>query len=283
MSPEHPSREKPVRPVAAHHRHRRSARLRLHRRLGSLQLERRLPDRRPGVERVDRRSGLRLLRADDTDRARLRRSRGHGARTRPPRPDGGAGGRSRRPGHRPRAVARLGTPRVRRSSASAPPPSSRWRSPPRPSTTGSAAASPSPESTSSTTSASCWAHPSSAWSPRCRRCAGRSPCSSRSCWRWSPLLPPSAWSPTPEGEASRCGPVTSSAVACPSGQRSTPRKRVWGQPHRGFKSHRHRQGVLTKLRAEVTKPPVGAPPALMQGVSPSSGVPRTGSSPSPRA
>jgi hypothetical protein len=34
--------------------------------------------------------------------------------------------------------------------------------------------------------------------------------------------------------------VISSAVACPSGQRSAPRKRVWGQPHRGFKSHRHR-------------------------------------------
>ncbi len=34
--------------------------------------------------------------------------------------------------------------------------------------------------------------------------------------------------------------VISAAVACPSGQRSAPRKRVWGQPHRGFKSHRHR-------------------------------------------
>jgi hypothetical protein len=30
-------------------------------------------------------------------------------------------------------------------------------------------------------------------------------------------------------------------VACPSGLRSTPRKRVWVQAHRGFKSHRHRQ------------------------------------------
>ena len=30
------------------------------------------------------------------------------------------------------------------------------------------------------------------------------------------------------------------AVACPSGLRSTPRKRVWVQAHRGFKSHRHR-------------------------------------------
>ena len=32
-------------------------------------------------------------------------------------------------------------------------------------------------------------------------------------------------------------------VACPSGLRSTPRKRVWGKLHRGFKSHRHRQFV----------------------------------------
>src|SRR5918996_987873 len=30
------------------------------------------------------------------------------------------------------------------------------------------------------------------------------------------------------------------AVACPSGLRTTPRKRVWGQPPRGFESHRHR-------------------------------------------
>ena len=29
-------------------------------------------------------------------------------------------------------------------------------------------------------------------------------------------------------------------MACPSGLRSTPRKRVWVQAHRGFKSHRHR-------------------------------------------
>ena len=36
-------------------------------------------------------------------------------------------------------------------------------------------------------------------------------------------------------------PVPSSAVACPSGLRSTPRKRVWVQAHRGFKSHRHRR------------------------------------------
>lgn len=35
-------------------------------------------------------------------------------------------------------------------------------------------------------------------------------------------------------------PVESLSVACPSGQRSTPRKRVWGQLHRGFESHRYR-------------------------------------------
>ena len=35
-------------------------------------------------------------------------------------------------------------------------------------------------------------------------------------------------------------------VACPSGLRSTPRKRVWGKLHRGFKSHRHRQFVEFK-------------------------------------
>ena len=38
-------------------------------------------------------------------------------------------------------------------------------------------------------------------------------------------------------------------VACPSGLRSTPRKRVWVRAHRGFKSHRYRTGVLTKLEA----------------------------------
>ena len=51
----------------------------------------------------------------------------------------------------------------------------------------------------------------------------------------------------PDGDARvagrRPGPVTSSAVACPSGRRSTPRKRVRGQLLRGFKSHRHRQPI----------------------------------------
>ena len=36
-------------------------------------------------------------------------------------------------------------------------------------------------------------------------------------------------------------PVTFPAVACPSGLRRTPRKRLWAQVHRGFKSLRHRQ------------------------------------------
>ncbi len=35
-------------------------------------------------------------------------------------------------------------------------------------------------------------------------------------------------------------PVTSSAVACPSGRRCITRNDVWAQTHRGFKSHRHR-------------------------------------------
>ncbi len=43
--------------------------------------------------------------------------------------------------------------------------------------------------------------------------------------------------------------VLSFAVACPSGQRSAPRKRVWGQPHRGFKSHRHRHSTRSALHA----------------------------------
>ena len=41
--------------------------------------------------------------------------------------------------------------------------------------------------------------------------------------------------------------VASSTVACPSGLRSTPRKRVWGRLHRGFKSHRHRHGLPTEV------------------------------------
>ena len=35
-------------------------------------------------------------------------------------------------------------------------------------------------------------------------------------------------------------PLLFAAVMCPSGLRSTPRKRVWVKAHRGFKSHRHR-------------------------------------------
>jgi hypothetical protein len=33
-------------------------------------------------------------------------------------------------------------------------------------------------------------------------------------------------------------------VACPSGLRSAPRKRVLGKLNRGFKSHRHRQLLI---------------------------------------
>ena len=36
-------------------------------------------------------------------------------------------------------------------------------------------------------------------------------------------------------------PVISPAVACPSGRRCNTRNVVWGQTHRGFKSHRHRR------------------------------------------
>ena len=43
--------------------------------------------------------------------------------------------------------------------------------------------------------------------------------------------------------APRRTPVISPAVACPSGLRSTPRKRVMVHRHRGFKSHRHRQSL----------------------------------------
>jgi hypothetical protein len=32
-------------------------------------------------------------------------------------------------------------------------------------------------------------------------------------------------------------------VACPSGLRRTPRKRLWAQVHRGFKSRRHRHDL----------------------------------------
>ncbi len=42
------------------------------------------------------------------------------------------------------------------------------------------------------------------------------------------------------------GSLESNPVACPSGRRSTPRKRVTSQDVRGFKSHRHRQLLETK-------------------------------------
>ena len=41
--------------------------------------------------------------------------------------------------------------------------------------------------------------------------------------------------------APAAAPVISPAVACPSGRRCDTRNVVWGQTHRGFKSHRHRQ------------------------------------------
>src|SRR5262249_53117149 len=51
------------------------------------------------------------------------------------------------------------------------------------------------------------------------------------------------------------GLVSSTAVACPSGLRSTPRKRVRGQLLRGFKSHRHRhaEGPPTRFTWEVPR------------------------------
>lgn len=77
--------------------------------------------------------------------------------------------------------------------------------------------------------------------------------------------------------------VESSAVACPSGQRSAPRKRVWGQPHRGFKSHRHRHGVLTKVGTpDLRNPPGGADRRFRGGFRLSRAV-RSGAQPGPVA
>ena len=75
------------------------------------------------------------------------------------------------------------------------------------------------------------------WGPRggllgAARGVVRRPAGGRSCRRLGFLTDPVA-------------PVPSSAVACPSGRRSTPRKRVRGQPLRGFKSHRHRHSIST--------------------------------------
>ena len=50
-------------------------------------------------------------------------------------------------------------------------------------------------------------------------------------------------------------PVTYPAVACPSGLRSTPRKRVRGQLLRGFKSHRHRHLCLVRVGVRVCGSP----------------------------
>ena len=46
--------------------------------------------------------------------------------------------------------------------------------------------------------------------------------------------------------------VVFSAVACPSGLRSTPRKRVRGQLLRGFKSHRHRHRMSQDIGSSRT-------------------------------
>ncbi len=60
-------------------------------------------------------------------------------------------------------------------------------------------------------------------------------------------------------------PVPSAAVACPSGLRSTPRKRVWVHALRGFKSHRHRHSVSafcsrpTSRRAALPYAPARSP------------------------
>ena len=81
------------------------------------------------------------------------------------------------------------------------------------------------------------------WSPGC------SPTSAARCSSSSSRAPAPAAVP-PEG-ASRPpsdGLVPSSAVACPSGLRRTPRKRLWVKVHRGFKSLRHRQdGLQTEI------------------------------------
>ncbi|SPD88380.1 exported protein of unknown function [Micropruina glycogenica] len=55
----------------------------------------------------------------------------------------------------------------------------------------------------------------------------------------------------PDLAAGRPGPIESPTVACPSGLRSTPRKRVWVFAHRGFKSHRHRQGPSHSVGADL--------------------------------
>lgn len=49
-------------------------------------------------------------------------------------------------------------------------------------------------------------------------------------------------------------------VACPSGLRSTPRKRVWVKVHRGFKSHRYRQSKGPTRSVLLTWGPSSFPP-----------------------
>ena len=67
-------------------------------------------------------------------------------------------------------------------------------------------------------------------------------------------------------------PVPSSAVACPSGLRSTPRKRVRVHALRGFKSHRHRHTPPAR-DAWLTRAPGMAEPGLHRMTNPG-GFPR---------
>ena len=71
--------------------------------------------------------------------------------------------------------------------------------------------------------------------------------------RWRSSSPASDW-----GEQA-VGSVSSLTVACPSGLRSTPRKRVTAKTVRGFKSLRHRQ----------SSPPVRAGEELFRLLAPS--------------
>ena len=86
------------------------------------------------------------------------------------------------------------------------------------------------------------------------RCTGTSSCSSAAGrgrrTDWLARLPgaPSAGA-SPDFCRSVHRPVAFPAVACPSGLRRTPRKRLWVQAHRGFKSLRHRVVMSRTSRA----------------------------------
>ncbi len=73
---------------------------------------------------------------------------------------------------------------------------------------------------------------------------------------WPPSRAPCWTRSSPgRGRFSTCvrRPVISPAVACPSGRRCTTRNDVWGQTHRGFKSHRHRH-VMSQDIADSPNP-----------------------------